>query len=262
MAAAVQPGTLHQVQNPRPIAAAALCLLLSAACAHPGVLAGPKAAQTPVAAPAPAAASSDDHPDEYADDEAPEPQANAETLLGEGFAALRAQRPAAASYALRAALATQDLSDAGRALAYWHIYVAEQAMGAQGHANAALADFIAVGDTVLSSTEPQNRANTRAFAEHFDLQGRLARGRATQSLAWSRLTPGFGHSKAIPVPVSSEAELHHFIALAPPCAGASHRVVTQGRAGRDELGHPISQVTLSCAGAAAPVHYFFKLAHQ
>lgn len=185
---------------------------------------------------------------------------SASALLERALDALQNDRPGPATAALRAALATGDLNEAGRTVAYWYLYVAEQARRNGPAARDALADFVAVGEDVLALRHDERFAEAGGsdFVDRFDLEGRLARSRATLSLAWAARVPGYGRDAAHAVPVHNAQEMAFFLELAPPCA---HRL--EVRASEQVLaGGHITQVELSCEGLSNPARYYFHNAGE
>lgn len=172
---------------------------------------------------------------------------------------------AASIDAMHEALSTQDLNDAGKALAYWHVYLAQQALGHTQAGQGALADFVAVADDIMTALVPVSgvtgadnpNSSAAAFAQQFDLKGRLARARAILNLAWAQQTHRAGFSEGHPVLVFNDAEMDHFLDLAPPCAHHSDRKVVAVRRQRDHLGRPTAQATLRCRQAGGERHYYF-----
>lgn len=210
--------------------------------------------QPPQPAPLPLPAAAEDVTDGEMDS-APD----AVSLLEDAFSLWHEEHYAASVQALHAAIETQNLNDAGQALAYWHIYLAEQALGHSHTAQDALSDFIVVANDMVEHVGAgEHAAPEEGFVNQFDLPGRLARARATQNLAWAQEARAFGRSAKSPVPVFSDAEMHHFLELAPPCAQArDRRVIGQVRS-VNPVGHAVAKTTLRCRHAPGDVHYFFE----
>lgn len=185
---------------------------------------------------------------------------SASALLERALDALQNDRPGPATAALRAALATGDLNEAGRTVAYWYLYVAEQARHNAPAARDALADFVAVAEDVLAMRHDERFAEAGGsdFVDRFDLEGRLARSRATLSLAWAERVPGYGRDAAHAVPVQNAQEMAFFLELAPPCA---HRLEVRATEQVLAGGH-ITQVELSCEGLRGPARYYFNNASE
>jgi hypothetical protein len=204
-----------------------------------------------------------DASDGAADEAVSEPEdlsrQSATTWLEHAFNLWQAEHYAASVAAMREALATQDLNDAGQAMAYWQIYLAEQAQGHTMAAHGALADFIAVAHEVMAWAEHEGQGDPEAtaFVQRFDLAGRLARARATLNLAWAKQTKGAGRSPKHPVLVFNDAEMEHFLQLVPPCAQATDRRVVAHERRRDPLGRATAKVVLRCRHLHDDAAYFF-----
>ena len=175
--------------------------------------------------------------------------------LKRGFDLLRADQNVAAAHAFRAAIGTGNLNDAGRALGYWHVYLAEQGAGHSDPASDALASFIVVAEDILHVRRALRYAEDgdSDFVDRFDLKRRLARARAVLSATWATHASAFGRSRAHPVPVHNPAERDYFLEVASPCA----QVGAPPRSGQPSLLSDTEQVELSCVGVA-PTRYFFE----
>ena len=173
--------------------------------------------------------------------------------------ALRDEQPAYATAALRAALATGDLNDAGRALTYWYLYVAEETQGNRRASHDALNDFVVVAETVLALRDSVRFAQSGGsdFVERFDLAGRLARGRALLNLAWAEAHQQFGRSAQEPVPVQSEAEVAYFLELSPACPKPLERRVVQSHY-LNGAQASVQQVDFRCRSESAWTTYYFE----
>jgi hypothetical protein len=195
--------------------------------------------------------------------EGPQPIANdsegAAGRLGLAFQLLGAGHHQAASTQFQSAIDTGELNDAGRALAYWHIALAQTAIGASGYAQDALQSFVVVSVELLA-IDPnlsQDAVATSDFVTRFDLRRRLARARAELSAAWAEHTNSFGRSMAAPVPVHNDTEMHYFLELAPPCPPGHARRAFQARLSPAQTSQGLSQVQLSCDGSKLEAEYFF-----
>jgi hypothetical protein len=185
-----------------------------------------------------------------------EEDTSAAGLLERGFAHFRQDQARAAGDSFRAAINTGHLNDAGRALAYWHIYLAERSSGNLEGGADALSSFIVVGQDVL-----EVRGNTKYavdengdFVERFDLERRLARARAILSATWAAKVPKFGRTQTHPVPIVDSSEIEYFLEAAPACGKAAKRIETTPAA----PGEP-THVTVKCEQSSqGAVDYYFK----
>lgn len=195
---------------------------------------------------------------EGADDAA----ATAGSLLKRAFDYFKNDNNKAAAEAFKAAIATGNLNDAGRALAYWHIFVAEEALGDRNASSDALSSFVVVAQDVMDIREQLRYAEDDSgdFVDRFDLKRRLARARAMLSVAWAYHVGWFGRSTAAPVPVQSTAEMNYFLELAPPCARAHDRhIQASAPAAVPGTAAHMSEVDLSCDGDHDKTSYFFQV---
>ena len=214
------------------------------------ILPRPTPAADPTTAVAPAAAVADA---KAADLELAAPD-DASGWLKRGFELLRVEQNVAAAYAFRTAIGTNTLNDAGRALGYWHIYLAEQGSDRHSAASDALSSFVVVAEDILQIRASLRYAEdgSQDFVDRFDLKRRLARARAVLSASWSHHALAFGRSEGHPVPVHSLVEQDYFLEMATPCG--DHAARHEGpEAGNNHL----LQVELTCPGVP-PAHYFLE----
>jgi hypothetical protein len=185
---------------------------------------------------------------------------SAALLLEQALAALRDARGPFATAALHAALATGELNDAGRALAYWYIYVAEEMQECSSRSHDALSDFVAIAQNVLALQKHARVADSGGsdFVERFDLHGRLARGRALLNLAWADRHEQFGRSAEAPIPIQSEEELRYFVELTPACAHPLERKTSAVVPQASEVADDVGQVEFFCGGLPSKTTFFFE----
>ncbi len=165
-----------------------------------------------------------------------------------------------------AAVATGHLNDSGRVLAYWHIFMAERALGNANASTEAAAAFISVAQDILSPylQNDQLVLDAGSFASRFDLPGRLTRARATVAAAWSERSGTFGKSLEHPVPINNPSEITYFLEMVGACAEASDRVVVEidhpkrmDKKIRHQHETPVQHLNVSCRAGSGD--YFFDL---
>jgi hypothetical protein len=192
-------------------------------------------------------------------DDTVEVEGSAAGLLERAFVHFQEDRHAAAAQAFRAAINTGNLNDAGRALAYWHIFLAESMLDHQDDGAEALSSFIVVGQDVVDARNTMRYAVTSSgdFVERFDLNDRLSRARALLSAAWAERMPQFGRSADEPVPVMNESELVYFLASVGACAKPDDRVVMREPLPASDSGD-IERALIRCNGRMT--EYFIERA--
>lgn len=185
-----------------------------------------------------------------------EPPAGA--LLKRAFEFFKNDKNSEAADAFRAAIATGNLNDAGRALAYWHIFVAEQSDGHTDRAAEALAGFEVIAQDVLDIREQLKYAedDNGDFVDRFDVKRRLARARAILSANWAGRVVWFGRSAQSPVPIHNSTEMNYFLELAPPCARAADRHIENVP---PSVLSDVAQVQLFCNAGLGKASYFFQV---
>ncbi len=178
-------------------------------------------------------------------------------LLERAFVYFHHDRPQAAANAFRAAIATGNLNDAGRTLAYWHIFLCESRLRNEDVGTEALASFVVVAEDVLDARDSTRYAVTTTgdFVDRFDLASRVARARGLLSATWARRVPAFGRTADNPVPVHNDAEGEFFLRYAPPCGEADERQVQrQILVAKDH----IERATVACEAAPRGAEYFLQ----
>lgn len=180
------------------------------------------------------------------------PAKAAAVLLESAIVAFRSADFATASADFSKAIETSRLNDAGRALAYWHIFLAEGHLGNTSLGSEALASFVVVAADLVE--EARMGLTSSDFSQRFDLEGKLARGRATLSATWAQRSPSFGRSQTSPVPVQSTQEIHYFLALVSPCGSSSRAAVAQ-----ENVNESMRAVTMTCKGTSSSARYFFSV---
>ena len=186
---------------------------------------------------------------------------SASTLLEVAFRLFGVHQDMASVAAFEAAIRTGNLNDAGKTLAYWHIFLAHRNRGRVDQGADALASFIVMAEDVLDERAGLRYAvdDSGDFVDRFELPKRLAHARAILYAIWAERSVTFGRSQASPVHVESMAEMDFFLELAPPCTGFDERVVSV-RSMHGLQGEPLEQVTVTCQDGARTERYFIKVA--
>lgn len=183
----------------------------------------------------------------------PEGDDSAGGLLERAFAQFNRDDYAASAKTFTASIATNNLNEAGRALAYWHIYLAEKRMAHEDKSTEALASFTTVAAELMES-----RGSSADFIERFSLDARLSRARAILSATWAKRVPGYGRSAGDAVPVFDQVEADYFAEIAPPCAQAKRRQ-TDKHTVAQRSGNELQRVTIYCEGAKTGTDYYLEI---
>lgn len=220
--------------------------------------------------------------DDETPSEAMSDEAAAGFLLERAFYHFRHGDHRKAAHNFDGAVHTGQLNDAGRALAYWHIYLALRSHGDTDGSSDALASFVVVAEDILAMRDNVRYAidDSGDFVERFDLVRRVARARGTLSATWAAHSRGFGRSRGNPVPVSDVTEINYFLEAAPPCADAADRQIWPTLAAavanpppatkeaNDTLAEkapappPIQKIQLRCASGGKSADYYFHVISQ
>lgn len=174
-------------------------------------------------------------------------------LLERAFAQFNSDDYSASAKTFEKSIATNNLNEAGRSLAYWHIYLAEKRMGHEDKSTDALASFTTVAQELMES-----RGASGDFIERFSLDARLSRARAILSATWAKRVPGYGRSASDAVPVFDQVEADYFAEIAPPCATAKRRQ-TDKHTVSQRSGNELQRVTIYCDGQKAGTDYYLEI---
>lgn len=172
----------------------------------------------------------------YAQEQDPEPAAS--VLLEAGFAAFGLNKPQEALIAFRAAVATGVLSDAGRAVSYWHIAECERVLYHEDQMAEAFFTFAVVAQDIIGQGQQAD------FIAGFKLPLRLSMARAILNTVWVERSANYGRSIADAILVYDVAEFDYFVATVEPCATASDREVDRYVAETNDA--IIERISVSC----------------
>ncbi len=160
-------------------------------------------------------------------DEAPaqpvvEEDDSAGALLERGFLFFHQNQPDEAASAFRGAIATGNLNDAGRALAYWHIAESRRRLHDEDRAAEALASFAVVAQDVMDIRDQRRFAVDQDgdFVKNFRLVSRLAEARGYVNAIWARRAEDFGRSLDDPILAETDEEASYFLQFVAPCTGS------------------------------------------
>lgn len=178
-------------------------------------------------------------------------------FLERGFTAFNTEDFREAVRYFGAALGTSNLNDAGRVLAYWHIFVSESNLNHEDQSVEALASFISVAQDVIAQREEVRFAVTDAgdFVERFSLTTRLMQARAHLSAAWAARRSEFGRTTSQAVPVFSRAERDYFLDLVLPCNEPSHRDFVPHNFTASHA--PVEEVHATCESSGIEISFYF-----
>lgn len=181
-------------------------------------------------------------------------------LLERAFAQFNRDDYAASAKTFGMAIGTNNLNEAGRTLAYWHIYLAEKRLSHEDRATEALASFAEVAQEIMEAREDSKYAMSTAtdFIDRFNLDTRLSRARAILSATWAKRVPGYGRRADDAVPVFDQAEADYFVEIAPPCASAKKRQTDRHTVTKPS-GNELQRVTIFCEGQRNGTDYFIEI---
>lgn len=179
-------------------------------------------------------------------------------LLERAFAQFNRDDYKGASRSFGASIATNNLNEAGRALAYWHIYLAEKRLGQDDRSNEALSSFTQVAQEMIEDRDSNGAMGGSDFIERFSLDTRLSRARAILSATWAKKIPGYGKSAYDAVPVFDETEADYFIEIAPPCSDSKHKQTDKHTVVQSN-GRAVQKVTVFCDGQRSGTEFYLEI---
>jgi hypothetical protein len=199
-----------------------------------------------------------DHEDDD-DTDSPDVAMAAGALIERGISDFHRDDHEQAVEFFRRALDTGRLNDAGRTLAYWHVFMSNMMLGRQDLSNEALSSFVTVGQDVLDLRDDVQFAVSvdGDFVERFELQRKLSQGRAILSARWALDRPGYGRSLHRPVLVRSMRELLHFLAIVSDCRDVLDEATMARHCYRDAT-RRIEEIKVDC-GSGQQESFFFDL---
>jgi hypothetical protein len=184
----------------------------------------------------------------------------ASDYLAMGVSFFHANHKAKAAKAFQHALATGNLNNQGRALAYWHLFLANREADVNGVGAEALDSFLTVSlllfeeEHELPDVEAQS---VREFIHGFNLAERMLLAELVLDALWARRDAHFGRSPQRAVKVRSADAERLFVQLFKPC-GANDSTPTVQQEEITHLGVRVDQVSFSCPGEATSGQFFFS----
>lgn len=180
--------------------------------------------------------------------------------LAMGVALFHGNQRAKAAAAFKRALETGNLNNQGRALAYWHLFLANREGDVTGAGAEALDSFLTVSlllfeeERELPDVEAQS---VREFIHGFNLAERMLLAELVLDALWARRDPHYGRSPQRPVKVRSSDAERLFVQLFRPCAAAETAPSVQHEE-IDQLGVRIDQVSFTCPGESTSGQFYFS----
>jgi len=242
--------------------AAPLVCLFAARCAAPLPLLHPHASAPTAVKPAVASLSAERLPPR-SDASAPRtaPEVRASDYLALGLGHYQNNRKAEAAQAFEHALSTGNLNNQGRALAYWHLFLAERDVNLQGPGAEALESFVTVAqllieDSVTGSDESGD--NVAEFIDGFNVSERMLLGQLVLDALWARRDPSFGRTPDRPVRVRDAEAERLFVQLYRPCVQTEAPAVQFSAAGYTGGKGQLDRAEISCTSAGPELSFYFS----
>lgn len=190
------------------------------------------------------------------------PDAKASDYLAMGLNFYQANQKVDAAHAFTLALDTGNLNDQGRALAYWHLFLAHRDSNLSGPGAEALQSFITVSNLLFQ--EDKELAGyvedepIHDFIEGFNLNERFLLAELLLDAIWARRDPSFGRTPERAVLVRDIQAERLFVQLFKPCDNPEAAPSVEfSQAVQQHNGHAIDRAQILCPGAAQRGSFFF-----
>ena len=187
------------------------------------------------------------------------PDAKASDYLAMGLTFYQANQKSDAARAFNFALSTGNLNNQGRALAYWHLFLAHRDANLQGPGAEALESFVTVSTDLLDQTggEEESGANVREFIDGFNLTERMLLAELVLDALWARRDPEFGRTPERPVQVRDADAERLFVQLFKPCVQSEAPEVKFSAGRHPRRGQRVDKAQISCPNAGPPMSFYF-----
>jgi hypothetical protein len=187
------------------------------------------------------------------------PEARASDYLALGLSHYQANQKPEAARAFERALSTGNLNNQGRALAYWHLFLAERDGNLQGAGADALESFVTVAQLLLddrASGSDDSGDNVAEFIDGFNVSERMLLGQLVLDALWARRDPSFGRTPDRPVRVRDAEAERLFVQLYRPCMQTEAPAV-QFSAARHPVQGRVDRAQISCTNAGPELSFYF-----
>lgn len=167
------------------------------------------------------------------------------------------------------ALATGDLNNQGRALAYWHLFLSHREDALGTHGADALDSFVTVARLLVQQSAEATDGedlleHVRAFIERFELRDRLLLAEVTLEALWAHRDQHYGRTPDRPVMVGGGARAQRlFLHMYRPCVdeeASQAAKVSISRAAFLVHDTAIDEAAIECPGESEPISFFFATA--
>jgi hypothetical protein len=164
------------------------------------------------------------------------------------------------------AIATGDLNNQGRALAYWHLFLSHREESLDSHGAEALSSFVTIGRMLQQQASEGYDGedlleHVKSFIERFELNDRILLAEVTLEALWAKKDNNYGRTPERPVLLGSARAQRLFLNVFKPCVADDEQEqkarVRIARAAALVNNQIIDEATIQCPGAARNTSLFF-----
>lgn len=167
--------------------------------------------------------------------------------------------------AFNKALATGDLNNQGRALAYWHLFLSYRDENASSHGADALSSFVTVANLLMQQAQDgvdgeDLLEHVKVFIERFDLRDRLLLAEVTLEAIWAHKDSQYGRTPTRPVLLPGARAQRLFLHVFKPCAAATQESanVRFSRAAYMIHDRSVDEATVECPDESSAKSFYFS----
>lgn len=157
------------------------------------------------------------------------------------------------------ALATGDLNNQGRALAYWHLFLSYRDDSVSTHGADALSSFVTVASLLMQQAQDgvdgeDLLEHVRVFIDRFDLKDRLLLAEVTLEAIWAHKDNAYGRTKDRPVLIQGARAQRLFLHVFKPCEQGAADAATV----RFARSAAVDEATVECPDTTSAKSFFFS----
>ncbi len=167
--------------------------------------------------------------------------------------------------AFNKAIATGDLNNQGRALAYWHLFLSYRDENVTSHGADALSSFVTVASLLMQQAAEgvdgeDLLEHVKVFIERFDLRDRLLLAEVTLEAIWAHKDEAYGRSPMRPVLLQGARAQRLFLHVFKPCSTQNNDAasVRFSRAAYLVQDKSIDEATVECPDESSAQSFFFS----
>ena len=163
------------------------------------------------------------------------------------------------------AIATGDLNNQGRALAYWHLFLSYRDESVTSHGADALSSFVTVASLLVQQSQEgvdgeDLLEHVKVFIERFDLRDRLLLAEVTLEAIWAHKDEAYGRTPGRPVFLEGARAQRLFLHVFKPCTAQNSDAANVKFSRAAYLVHEqsVDEATVECPDENAAQSFYFS----